>query len=754
MKIKSYIQLILIISTSLICKNGFTQISQGGTPYSFDKDIKTKSEVNITPTENVNIIEMPKIPQSEIDAIIQKNEEGPLYQFAYGFDFDIDLKQAATIDTIDIGFLYRLTIKSEGAHSINIIFNQYEVPVGAKLFMYNLENEHLIGAFTSNNNKVSKVLPVTPVKGDEITIEYFEPLFSNKEGDLQIGKINHDITNILSGDKGFGASGHCQVDINCPEGEDWQNEKRAVLLMLKNGTRYCTATLVNNTNHDGIPYALTAEHCICNQNDLDKSVFYFNYESPTCGGGDGFLDKSISGGTYIAASGITDFALIKLSEIPYSTCLPYYAGWDRNDIQVASGVGIHHPRGDVKKIATFTQTPSVGECLNNTLEHPYHPCQTTTWYNVNFWAISWIATESGHGIMEHVSSGSPLFNNQKHIIGQLLGPGWCEDLLCAAPGNQIANYGKFYKSWTGGGSSSSRLRDWLNPENDVYQLDGIAGCSEGTAVNLNITHTITSGEVEFYKATDNITASNVIESGATVTYEAGKKITLKPGFTAEAGSNFTAQIKEYDCIVTCDPINLVAWTSYVCKGDDLCFNILYATNYNVSIYTITGSLVYHSSGNISGNTACVWNTTNVAAGIYYAIISFDSDCDDEISNAYHLLIEDCTKSLQVTTGIEIDLIEDEPEHEISLTSKESLQKDFDFIVFPNPSKGSFTVKLLSSTITPYSFEIINSQGKVIYNISHINAKEISINQTGLPEGLYFIRLQQGLQVSTKKIIIQ
>ena len=35
MKIKSFIQLILIIGISSICKNGFTQIIKGGTPPSF-----------------------------------------------------------------------------------------------------------------------------------------------------------------------------------------------------------------------------------------------------------------------------------------------------------------------------------------------------------------------------------------------------------------------------------------------------------------------------------------------------------------------------------------------------------------------------------------------------------------------------------------------------------------------------------------------------------------------------------------------
>jgi len=52
-----------------------------------------------------------------------------------------------------------------------------------------------------------------------------------------------------------------------------------------------------------------------------------------------------------------------------------------------------------------------------------------------------------------------------------------------------------------------------------------------------------------YRATNNIESAGTIQSGSTVTYSAGNAITLKPGFHAQAGSQFHAKIENYNCII-------------------------------------------------------------------------------------------------------------------------------------------------------------------------------------------------------------
>ena len=268
-------------------------------------------------------------------------------------------------------------------------------------------------------------------------------------------------------------------------------------------------------------------------------------------------------------------------------------------------------------------------------------------------------------------------------------------------------------------------------------------------VDLNITHTITDGSVELHQATNNITASNTVESGATATYEAGNSIVLEPGFKAEAGSNFVARIVDFNCVVTCDPMNLVAWTSLVCSGDELCFLISNASTYNVKIHSSSGALVHQSSGSATNSPVCVWNTTGVASAIYNATVTFTTDCQ-EISNTYQLLVTSCKKSAGDNSEEE-----DEKQEEKFVTSvSDTTRLDFSFTVFPNPNDGSFSVKIPNGITMPYSLEIINSVGKIMYSVEHINANRVNVSQTGLKRGAYFIRIKSANRVATQKFIIQ
>ena len=248
------------------------------------------------------------------------------------------------------------------------IFSEYHVPPCAKLFMYNESYEHIIGAFTSNNNKDDKVLAVSPVAGEKIIIEYFEPYFSDFIGSLVISKVSHDFLDILNTkENGVKASGSCNVDANCPEGNNWQKEKRSVCRILINGSGLCTGSLINNTSNDGRAYFLTANHCISSQQIASASIFYFNYEKNSCNSGSGSLSQSISGATLRATRANSDFTLLELSKKPLSTYRPFFAGWDRNNTQNEGGVGIHHPSGDVKKISTYTMIPQSTSYLSNVI---------------------------------------------------------------------------------------------------------------------------------------------------------------------------------------------------------------------------------------------------------------------------------------------------------------------------------------------------------------------------------------------------
>ena len=135
----------------------------------------------------------------------------------------------------------------------------------------------------------------------------------------------------------------------------------------------------------------------------------------------------------------------------------YYAGWSRVTTGITKIVGIHHPRGDIKKISFDNDAP--------TFINASSLVGSSSFYG---WEISW-----DDGVTEEGSSGSPLFDQNGRIIGQLVGGTFgCPNLLVGG----YNHYGAFSDSWSRSSSSDSRLQDWLDPVGtNPMTLNGIDG---------------------------------------------------------------------------------------------------------------------------------------------------------------------------------------------------------------------------------------------------------------------------------------
>ncbi|MFN4299015.1 MAG: T9SS type A sorting domain-containing protein [Thermaurantimonas sp.] len=308
-------------------------------------------------------------------------------------------------------------------------------------------------------------------------VERREEIFSNKieslgpfyKGIIEIPAIRAaHITSVWHIEKrtaDFGTAGSCNVNVRCPEGNNYQLQRRSVVRMnvpIGGFIYYCTGALVNNTAQDRKPYLLSAEHCVLDDNDviidsvaLASIVFRFNWEAPTCTNppnSSGIPNQIITGGRLRARSndggGATgsDMLLLELAIQPPNSYNVFYAGWNRNNIPAIGGAGIHHPNGDIKKISTYTATLQSGT---------FQQAQGA------FWLVNWVATQSGHGVTEGGSSGSPLFNSAGEIIGTLTGG----SASCSfRTGTDF--YGKFWYHWDKNGTANNRqLRPWLDPLN-------------------------------------------------------------------------------------------------------------------------------------------------------------------------------------------------------------------------------------------------------------------------------------------------
>jgi hypothetical protein len=391
-------------------------------------------------------------------------------RFGHPFDVDYGLSNAGTWITLPDGdHLWQLRVQCPGAYSINLLFSEFQLPEGAALFVYNEHQRCVLGAFTARNNKEHGRFATGPTPGDACVVEYQEPAAVAGRGRLRISRIVHGYRNLFGwrDSDSFGTSGACNVNVNCPEGEAWAEEKRSIaLIVCGGGTRCCTGALISNTREDLTPYFLTADHCLFDGNDrlrdLETWVFMFNYESPVCIDIDGPTTDTVSGAALVARHPVSDFALLRLSETPPSWYGVYYAGWSAEEAAAERTTTIHHPEGDIKKISKDNDPAT-------SVESPWELQKQESHWEVN-WELG--TTEPG-------SSGAPLFDQNHRIVGQLSG-GFAS---CSLDLSDF--YGKIAYSWDAGAAPEARLRDWLDPDGTGrLTLDGLAPADAPPVVEI------------------------------------------------------------------------------------------------------------------------------------------------------------------------------------------------------------------------------------------------------------------------------
>ena len=399
---------------------------------------------NILPLDAVDLVDIPRLDFQAIDAEDHtRAAAGEAYRYAIPHGISLTPATDGTWERIDAdSLMWRIRIASQDATSINLAFGEFMLPERAQLVLYTADGLSDIRPFTAADNNPDNELWTPPLPGEDIVVE-----LQIDERDRDFIERNLALTSINVGYRGFydtantpSRSGSCNYDVECSEADDWRNEIPCVAAISTGGSLFCTGFMVNNLANDGTPFFMTADHCGINSGNAASLVAFWNYQdapdaSLDCPGNSsetGSLDQFTTGSTLRASGSASDFTLVEFYTAPDDAYGVGYCGWDANDVITEYSVAIHHPNVDNKRWSID---------YDNSEIYGYNTPGTTHLRIVD-WDLG--TTEPG-------SSGSPLFNQDHRIVGQLHG-GY------AACGNDLEDwYGRFAVSYPAG------LSEWLDP---------------------------------------------------------------------------------------------------------------------------------------------------------------------------------------------------------------------------------------------------------------------------------------------------
>jgi lysyl endopeptidase len=700
---------------------------------------------------NVAAIDMPGFDLEAVkkeDAINDVGKNKP-WRFGYEFLVDHNLSNAGNWTTLSNGDrIWRIRYTSAGAKTMNFLFSDFYLPKGATVYLYNNSHTDVLGAYDARQNNPEHVLGTWLVKGSDIWIEYYEPAAVAGQGRLEIFKVVHgyrtqDDMLAKSPDDDLNGSGNCNYDVDCyiEEIEEFKDiNKKAVGLIIVSNSGFCSGGLVNNTANDGTPYFLTANHCA--EGSVAQWAFRFNWISPNpvCASNTPSTNnapdyyQTVSGAVLRAKRADSDFCLVEITaNIPAEWDL-VYAGWDRSSTAPESVFGIHHPAGDIMKT-----------CLD------YGPLTTETYM--------WRIEDWDMGVTEGGSSGSPLYDNNGRLRGQLYGGN--SGCVGTNDNNDYDAYGRFDVSWNGT-MASTRLKDWLDPNNtgqttlDYYppqELYAIDARSSITATGLDeCVGTLTPQVRITNKGSETLTSATItyqLNDGTIATYNWTGSLTTSqadvidlPQLTAQNGNNtFTVTVTQPNNTTDENPADNTSSEEFAVRIYDVQEVTLtlvtdsYGEETSWELANEDGDIV--QSGGSYGADEEDTQTFDLTAGCYTFTIYDeygDGMCCTYGNGSYELTLADGTViasggsfGSEEATGF--SLLEEMG------TANNALQRAVS--VYPNPSNGVYNVTITNGMAPQYTVYSILGQelaaGKITANGT--------INLGSAANGIYLLKLQ-------------
>lgn len=734
-----------------------------------------KASINLKEISKVSFPE-PHIASLKAEDLLVDGTGTAPWRFGWNNFTNLSTSNSGTWTNLPNGDrIWHLFIECENALTINLTFAQTDIPTGNQLYVFNPQKDFILGCFTTNH-LFDGQLGTELVPGSQAIVEYYVPK-NNEQGNIQISTVTHGYRTASDfQEKAFGSSGACNRNVNCSEGLPWTLERNAAVMLVSGSNGFCSGSLVNNTLNDGKPYVLTADHCYSNPASW---IFRFNWQSADCNNpATSPTFQSLSGAVLRARATASDFCLVEITggltagTVPVSYT-PYFSGWDHSGNTPTSAVGIHHPSGDIKKISFENQaliSTTFGSCPANS---------------------HWGVTNWDSGVTEGGSSGSPLYDQNHRIIGQLHG-----GASACGGANLSDEYGKFSESWEPAGSNTTnQLKCWLDPNNSgaafingfdplnatVAALDaGLSGpiLELTTFCGTNYTPKVTIAN----SGTTTLTSAIVtysIDGGANQIYNWNGSlaqwqtalITL-PSVTLAAGNHtLSASVASPNAGIDENAMNDATNTSVTVDAIDQTMGLLKVTlltdNYPDETYmelTSSNGTVVWSEGNESfvgnygtGNSPAPTDPTTPLAGN----TTYNYDIPVSITDCYTFTIYDYYGDgvgASQWGGSNVDgnltLMDNTSAVIYTLTAADFGAQVSDIVkntdnsgiaeigsaqwkLYPNPAEDNLNISLQSSQAN--ELFLIDIYGKVILR-QEIQGNEVQLNTQNLSNGTYFVHV--------------
>lgn len=649
-------------------------------------------------------------------------------RFGIPFDINNSLEDGNWVET-EYGRIWAMTFKSANAHSLTFVFNDLKLADGAEMYVTNKDQTIVFGPVSMENNPKNGFLMTDDIPGSESTIFLYEPNDIKGESSFIINSVIYGIKDLSENSQGPNRS---YLNPACYSA--WDDSANGVgIVRHGDGTYNGSGSLMMATDYSFKPYFLLSYKQIKNKISSIPNWSFKFCARDRCNG------TIVTKYTYynpqlLAYWEDSNFALLELESSSSLQPDLIWLGWDRSTSTPSSGVSIFN-KGGALKIAFRNSSLSSDNCS----------CVSTGVWSFTPWDL---------GDFSGDCYGAPFLNQGKRVVGSYIlthlvdvpNVGWL----------YYYHFNKLYNSWSGNGTNSTRLSNWLDPTgtgqttmNSYHPVGNVSIVGNTIMGNSNVYYVqnLPSDMAVEWTLSDSFYNQNCL----THNYPSSNQCTITRNNSHEmTNATLTATIRQYGYIrqkltKTVSMYNSLHGTYYngvTTKAINLPYPLYVKRNANLSLQSpnLVGATVTHSGDATVSSFS--FNSSTGTINFYLSSLGscvVNATCEGGDIYGIPFIVTDNLNQLNMVVGdgqIEVSLVPVEDE-EIRNLGSDNRMNDL--------TKGEMAV---------WTLEVYNATtGEKVFG-KEIEGTSFTIDTTGWKPGVYVVRAIIDDEVLNEKVIVK